>query len=89
MSTEADEIRVETEIARMKTDDALTVEARRAHIREERMDFPPLYVAIGVYRLLTDKKLLIPVWQNCKHGVVRGAVVGLGWVSYMIYWSAR
>lgn len=81
MSTEADKIPVETELARMQADDALTVEARRAHLREERMEFPPLYVVVGVYRLFTDKNLYVPVWQKCKHGAVRGAVVGLAWVS--------
>ena len=50
-------------------------------VRNERIAFPPIYVVVGVYRLLTDPNLYVPTWEKCKHGFVRGAVVGLGWVS--------
>ncbi|KAJ7496857.1 hypothetical protein FB451DRAFT_1456743 [Mycena latifolia] len=44
-----------------------------------RLQFPPSYVLVGVYRLFTDKLLYVPAWQKCQHGVQRGAVVGLVW----------
>jgi len=44
-----------------------------------RLDFPPSYVIVGVHRLCTDTTLRGPAWNKCKHGVVRGAVVGLVW----------
>jgi hypothetical protein len=46
-----------------------------------RLDFPPSYVLVGVYRLSTDPSIRVPVWKKCKHGFIRGAVVGLAWVS--------
>ena len=46
-----------------------------------RMEFPPSYVIVGVYRLFTDKNIRVPAWQKCKHGATRGAGVALGWVS--------
>ena len=46
-----------------------------------RLQFPPSYVVVGFYRLVTDSKLRVPAWQKCKHGFVRGASVGLIWVS--------
>ena len=49
-----------------------------------RLRFPPAYVVVGVYRLFTDKNIAWPVWQKCKHGVVRGAGVALTWVSLAI-----
>ena len=55
-------------------------DARSKAIRDERLDFPPIYVAVGIYRLFTDKNLYIPVWDKCRHGFIRGAIVGLGWV---------
>ncbi|KAK0213407.1 hypothetical protein DFS33DRAFT_122889 [Desarmillaria ectypa] len=44
-----------------------------------RLDFPPSYVIVGVYRLFTDRALYQPVWAKCKHGTQRGAVVSLIW----------
>ncbi|KAF7351042.1 hypothetical protein MSAN_01666500 [Mycena sanguinolenta] len=44
-----------------------------------RLQFPPSYVVVGVYRLFTDKNLYVPAWQKCQHGVRRGAVVGFIW----------
>ncbi|KAJ3970676.1 hypothetical protein EV361DRAFT_914949 [Lentinula raphanica] len=44
-----------------------------------RLQFPPSYALVGVYRLCTDPNLYVPVWQKCQHGTVRGAVVGLVW----------
>ena len=46
-----------------------------------RLQFPPSYVVVGFYRLITDRNLRVPAWQKCKHGFVRGATVGLLWVS--------
>ncbi|KAL5536153.1 hypothetical protein ACEPAF_4258 [Sanghuangporus sanghuang] len=51
-------------------------------VRNERLAFPPIYVVVGAYRLLTDKNLYVPTWEKCKHGFVRGAVVGLGWAAF-------
>ncbi|KAJ7583357.1 hypothetical protein C8J56DRAFT_863949 [Mycena floridula] len=44
-----------------------------------RLEFPPSYVIVGVYRLCTDKSLLIPAWDKCRHAFARGALVGAGW----------
>ncbi|KAJ7503046.1 hypothetical protein B0H11DRAFT_1987586 [Mycena galericulata] len=44
-----------------------------------RLQFPPTYVIVGVYRLFSDKHLYVPAWQKCQHGVQRGAIVGLIW----------
>ncbi|EPQ59956.1 hypothetical protein GLOTRDRAFT_51755, partial [Gloeophyllum trabeum ATCC 11539] len=46
---------------------------------ESRMQFPPSYVIVGVYRLFTDKTLYVPAWKKCQHGVVRGLLVGGAW----------
>ena len=51
---------------------------------EARLNFPPSYVVVGVYRLATDKSLFKPVWDKCKHGFVRGAVVGTAWVRFPV-----
>jgi hypothetical protein len=48
-----------------------------------RLLFPPSYVIVGVYRLLSDSTLRIAAWNKCKHGTVRGAVVGFVWVSLL------
>ena len=56
----------------------IPVNLRRATAR---MEFPPSYVIVGVYRLFTDKNLRVPAWQKCKHGATRGAGVALGWVG--------
>lgn len=45
-----------------------------------RLQFPPSYAIVGVYRLFTDKSLTRPAWEKCKHGVQRGAGVALVWV---------
>lgn len=59
-------------------------DAERARAnRAERLAFPPLYVLVGAYRLVTDKNLWEPTWAKCKHGAMRGAIVGLGWVRIM------
>ncbi|PPQ76580.1 hypothetical protein CVT26_012820 [Gymnopilus dilepis] len=44
-----------------------------------RMEFPPSYALVGVYRLCTDKQLYKPAWDKCKHATQRGAVVGAIW----------
>lgn len=46
----------------------------------QRLGFPPSYVVVGVYRLLSDKALFSPVWQRCKSGFLRSAAVGGVWV---------
>ncbi|KDQ58230.1 hypothetical protein JAAARDRAFT_35040 [Jaapia argillacea MUCL 33604] len=46
---------------------------------DARLQFPPSYVIVGVYRLCTDKNLYVPAWQKCKHGIVRGLAVGGIW----------
>ena len=56
-------------------------EATKATLRQERLTFPPIYVVVGAYRFVTDKNLYVPSWQKCKHGFVRGAVVGVVWVG--------
>ncbi|KAL1667502.1 hypothetical protein GGF50DRAFT_112230 [Schizophyllum commune] len=45
----------------------------------DRLEFPPSYVVVGIYRLFTDKTLLIPTWKKCEHGTIRGLGVGLVW----------
>ncbi|KAH9926445.1 uncharacterized protein B0H18DRAFT_1006135 [Fomitopsis serialis] len=44
-----------------------------------RLQFPPSYVVVGIYRLFTDRNLFVPAWKKCQHGVVRGLGVGLVW----------
>ncbi|KAJ3513073.1 hypothetical protein NLJ89_g3151 [Agrocybe chaxingu] len=44
-----------------------------------RMEFPPSYVLVGVYRLFTDPLLYKPAWDKCKHATRRGAIVGAIW----------
>jgi hypothetical protein len=47
-----------------------------------RLSFTPSYVIVGVYRLLSDKALFLPVWNMCRRGFLRGIVVGSIWVCY-------
>jgi len=61
-------------------DDAIAI-ARSRRVREDRLAFPPIYVVVGAYRLATDPLLRVPAWKKCQNGVVRGAVVGLGWAA--------
>ncbi|KDR86127.1 hypothetical protein GALMADRAFT_219127 [Galerina marginata CBS 339.88] len=44
-----------------------------------RMQFPPSYALVGVYRLFTDKLLYKPAWDKCRHATQRGAIVGGIW----------
>jgi len=44
-----------------------------------RLGFAPSYVIVGVYRLLSDKALFLPVWHMCQSGFLRGAAVGSIW----------
>ena len=46
-----------------------------------RLEFSPSYILVGVYRLSTDSSIRTPVWKKCKHGFVRGILVGFAWVS--------
>lgn len=45
-----------------------------------RLEFPPSYVVVGAYRLLSDKSLFVPMWQKCRNGFLRGIAVGGVWV---------
>ncbi|KAF8954545.1 hypothetical protein BDZ97DRAFT_1676587 [Flammula alnicola] len=47
-----------------------------------RLEFPPSYVLVGVYRLFTDKSLYKPAWDKCKHATRRGAIVGTIWARF-------
>jgi len=47
-----------------------------------RLDFSPSYILVGVYRLSTDPSLRVPVWQKCKHGFLRGLLVGFAWAFF-------
>ncbi|KAL4068819.1 hypothetical protein V8B97DRAFT_1872479 [Scleroderma yunnanense] len=49
-----------------------------------RLNFPPSYVVVGVYRLFTDESLYKPAWDKCRHGVRRGAIVGSVW-AFLTY----
>ncbi|KAI0296911.1 hypothetical protein B0F90DRAFT_1811257 [Multifurca ochricompacta] len=44
-----------------------------------RLSFPPSYVVVGAYRLLSDKALFVPIWKKCRNGFLRGAIVGSIW----------
>ncbi|KAI0030973.1 hypothetical protein K488DRAFT_53084 [Vararia minispora EC-137] len=44
-----------------------------------RLNFPPSYIVVGAYRLLSDKSLLIPVWNKCKHALLRGVSVAVAY----------
>lgn len=43
----------------------------------ELLHFPPLYTAVGAYRLVTDPSIRGPVLDKIKHASIRGLVVGL------------
>jgi len=58
--------------------DAVPAPLQRAHFR---MGAPALYPFIGLYRLATDPLLYRPAWAKCKHGFVRGLVVGAVWAA--------
>lgn len=36
---------------------------------QELLSFPPTYLFIGVYRLITDSKLWSPIWSNCQSSI--------------------
>lgn len=50
-----------------------------------RMEFPPSYVIVGLYRFFTDKSLYKPAWDKCKHAARRGAIVGAVWFVLTFY----
>lgn len=54
-----------------------------------RLQFPPSYVVVGIYRLITDKTLSKPAWDKCKHGTQRGLMVGVVWVRACIWVSGN
>ncbi|KZW02814.1 hypothetical protein EXIGLDRAFT_601302 [Exidia glandulosa HHB12029] len=69
----------------LPSDDVVT--AGLADQRAVRLSFPPSYCLVGVYRLLHDPTLRSPIWDKCKHGVVRGGIVGLVWATFT--WKAQ
>ncbi|KAF8323956.1 hypothetical protein DL93DRAFT_2070105 [Clavulina sp. PMI_390] len=46
---------------------------------QELLLFTPAYCIVGVYRLLTDPNIRVPVWDKLRHGARRGAIVGAIW----------
>lgn len=62
--------------------DAVPENLTRATLR---LQFPPTYVIVGVYRLFSDKSLYIPAWDKCKHATQRGAIVGVIWVRFTCF----
>jgi hypothetical protein len=50
-----------------------------------RLSFPPSYVIVGAYRLLSDKALYIPIWKKCRNGFLRGTIVGCVWVCRAVF----
>lgn len=60
------------------TDSNIPENLERATLR---LNFPPIYVVVGAYRLLTDEMLYKPAWQKCSQGVRRGATASIAWVS--------
>jgi len=54
-----------------------------------RLQYPPTYVIVGVYRLLTDKALYVPAWDKCKHATRRGAIVGVIWVRILFLFDEQ
>ncbi|KAG8923327.1 hypothetical protein FRC01_012888 [Tulasnella sp. 417] len=49
---------------------------------QELLKFTPAYCIVGIYRLITDGNVRRPVWDKCKHGVVRGAAVAGVWTFF-------
>ncbi|KAG8946346.1 hypothetical protein FRC04_011892 [Tulasnella sp. 424] len=49
---------------------------------QELLKFTPAYCIVGIYRLITDKNVRKPVWDKCKHGLVRGAAVAGVWTFF-------
>jgi hypothetical protein len=66
--------------------DAIPDDLKRAALR---MQLPPSYVVVGIYRLFTDEHLWRPTWDKCKHGVQRGALVGAVWVSLLPFLAEK
>ena len=50
-----------------------------------RLNFPPSYVFVGVYRLSTERTLYGPVWDNCTHDTRREAIVGSIWAYFRFF----
>ncbi|ODN90207.1 hypothetical protein L198_06225 [Cryptococcus wingfieldii CBS 7118] len=42
----------------------------------ELLHFPPLYIVVGLYRLLSDPSIRSPVFDKIKHATARGLIVG-------------
>ena len=68
-----------------KTAEHLPPNLTRAALR---LEFPPSYVLVGVYRLFTDKNLYGPAWDKCKHATRRGAIVGGIWARFHLFQTA-
>jgi hypothetical protein len=48
---------------------------------QELLAYTPIYLIVGVYRLLTDEKLFVPIWKECRQAAKQGALLALLWVS--------
>ncbi|KAG8989374.1 hypothetical protein FRB95_001396 [Tulasnella sp. JGI-2019a] len=46
------------------------------------LDFTPAYCLVGIYRLVTDRHVRKPVWDKCRHGIIRGAAVAGVWTFF-------
>ena len=57
-------------------------ELERASLR---LQIPPSYILVGIYRLVTNQTLYKPAWDKCKHGTQRGLVVGFVWVCGFVF----
>lgn len=64
-----------------KTTEHLPPNLARATLR---LEFPPSYVLVGMYRLFTDKNIYGPAWDKCKHATGRGAIVGSIWARFCL-----
>ncbi|KAG9012818.1 hypothetical protein FRB90_006499, partial [Tulasnella sp. 427] len=58
--------------------------SRTSKMTQELLKFTPAYCIVGIYRLITDRHVRKPVWDKCKHGVVRGAAVAGVW-TFLTY----
>ncbi|XP_006453767.1 hypothetical protein AGABI2DRAFT_189141 [Agaricus bisporus var. bisporus H97] len=76
MSPAADDFEGQDALFEKHKEEPVPPELTRA---TQRLEFPPSYVVVGAYRLLTDEILLKPTWDKCRHAARRGAIVGGIW----------
>ncbi|GAA5900318.1 hypothetical protein JCM6882_002305 [Rhodosporidiobolus microsporus] len=43
----------------------------------ELLPFPPSYCLVGAYRLIHDRRLLVPLWNRCEKGLKRAAILAV------------